>query len=199
MTVANIAAQQRAVVITMRAALVLLALPGAALAASGAVYLDDSALASRAAASARFLALVQQQEDPGRPHAALFVAGEASQAGGAPAVGSFNDTLNALGWTNLWIAGNTAAFDDEQVAYAAGYLEGVLTWERIWHTLVNTGANFTWDPALEVGGERRLQRRRSTRATTCQRRCDCTCSCCFPSSCCRRTWSTTAPSCTRTS
>jgi len=58
----------------MRAALVSLALPGAALAASGAVYLDGGALTSRAAASARFVALAKQEVDPGRPYAARFVA-----------------------------------------------------------------------------------------------------------------------------
>eukprot|EP01006_Ploeotia_vitrea_P023303 TRINITY_DN55741_c0_g1_i1.p1 TRINITY_DN55741_c0_g1~~TRINITY_DN55741_c0_g1_i1.p1 ORF type:complete len:564 (+),score=254.80 TRINITY_DN55741_c0_g1_i1:37-1728(+) len=54
------------------------------------------------------------------------------------ACGQFADTLEQVGWGVLDVktAGSASKATDAQKMYAAGYLEGVLTWERIYqHTL----------------------------------------------------------------
>ena len=50
--------------------------------------------------------------------------------------GYFNDTINTTGWSFLSITTNISATDEEQ-AYAAGYLEGKLTVQRIWQYIAN--------------------------------------------------------------
>lgn len=56
--------------------------------------------------------------------------------GGAAAWGTFNDTLQATGWTTLTVFANESAPSDLQ-AYAAGYLEAYATAERIWQHHAN--------------------------------------------------------------
>lgn len=45
------------------------------------------------------------------------------------------------------MSGN-ASYGDDQIAYAAGYVEGYTTWESIQLFIINSGANFTWDAPL---------------------------------------------------
>lgn len=60
---------------------------------------------------------------------------------------SFQDTINTDGWSHLYLSTNSS-FDDEQQAYAAGYLEAQMTYQKIYQGVVNSGANFTYDTKL---------------------------------------------------
>jgi hypothetical protein len=81
----------------------------------------------------------------------LTVAGGAAFIPGAPpiATGTFSDTIYFDGWSRLQITTNASSPEEEQ-AFAAGFLEAHLTAEKIFQGVVNTGANFSWPPALEA-------------------------------------------------
>ncbi|GIQ82115.1 phospholipase B-like protein [Kipferlia bialata] len=54
----------------------------------------------------------------------------------AVAVSRFSDDLETTGWTHIWVQTNAANLDADQ-AYAAGYVEGWLTEERMTQHWVN--------------------------------------------------------------
>lgn len=70
-------------------------------------------------------------------------------AAGGPALawGTFTEGMTTIGWHRLEVASN-ASYSDEQQVYAAGFLEGALTWAHVWDAAQNLGANATLSPAL---------------------------------------------------
>ena len=75
------------------------------------------------------------------------VVADAVLDGAVVATAQFNNSINATGWATLRVSAN-ASFGDEQMAYAAGYVEGSTTWESIQLFVLNSGSNFTWSSKL---------------------------------------------------
>jgi hypothetical protein len=63
--------------------------------------------------------------------------------------GSFNDTLLSTGWSRLTLSTVSGAADESQVAYAAGFLEAALTWQRMYEFNTNNFGDFVVTPAFE--------------------------------------------------
>ena len=56
----------------------------------------------------------------------------------APGYATFNDTLSKIGWGILDISSSySSSVSDEQVYYAAGYLEGSLTYRYVFFFYLN--------------------------------------------------------------
>ncbi len=70
--------------------------------------------------------------------------------GGYVAWGWFNDTIVANGWGTLEVHSNIS-YSNELQAYAAGYLEGSLTAQRIWEYVYNAeDAQTGFSPKLKA-------------------------------------------------
>lgn len=65
----------------------------------------------------------------------------------AVAWGEYVDSMNTTGWGTLVIHTNTA-YPDQFQAYAAGYLEGAVTWEREYVHMINTNAQLPLENEL---------------------------------------------------
>ena len=73
------------------------------------------------------------------------------QSSAAVATGSFTDGLNVTGWGELWIE-TSASFADDVQMYAAGYLEGAVTFARIteMYEITAAGLGSTVDATMEA-------------------------------------------------
>ena len=80
---------------------------------------------------------------------ASAVSGSLTLNNGPVAWGTFVNSINTTGWHVLQITTN-ASFSDEQQAFSAGYLEGVLTAPQIWSAYNNLGSNASFTPTLEA-------------------------------------------------